>query len=238
MDKRTIAIPLGLEAEKRFEIECITRGIECYKSISPDQTDYVINYNSKLVRVQIKSTDSDNERTPIKCSWGQHKNTWKSYSKRTTDYIVIFIRKQSTWYLIPVEEVEDKVGITISPNGIYDKYKNNWNLTQEINTEPNTKEIIHLRELGESVSKISAKLGKSQSHIRRILRAAGLGIKDKLSQATEEVLKDLYINKKFTIEEIADSLDLSTWFIRNMFRKFNIKVRTNPNPYGIKGKLK
>lgn len=239
MDKRTIAPKLGLDAEKRFELECISRGFNCYRSIiESGQVDYVIESNSTLYRIQIKSSDSDEERSPVKCSWGQARNVWKSYNKTIVDLLAIYLRKKDIWYILPVQEVEENVGITISNNGKYEKYKNNWNLNSNVITnikeEITTKEIIHLRELGNSVPKIAAKLGKNPSYIHRTLRIAGLGIKDKLSQATEEVLKDLYINKKFTLEEIADSLNISTWYIRKMFRKFNIKVRINNNPTGNK----
>jgi hypothetical protein len=52
MDKRTIATFLGHEAEKRFELECIVNHIPCYKEIGQGQTDYVIEIESKLYRIQ------------------------------------------------------------------------------------------------------------------------------------------------------------------------------------------
>jgi predicted DNA-binding ArsR family transcriptional regulator len=243
MDKRTIAPKLGLDAEKRFELECISRGFNCYRSIvESGQVDYVIESNSKLYRIQIKSSDSDEERNPVKCSWGQARNVWKSYNKTIVDLLAVYLRKKDIWYIIPVQEVEENIGITISKDGKYEKYKNNWDLNSDVITnikeETTTKEIIQLRENGDSVPKIAFTLGKSQTYIHRVLRIVGLGIKNKLAQATEETLRDLYINKKFSMEEIADSLNISTWYIRKMFRKFNIQLRINRNPYGIRGKSK
>lgn len=37
------------------------------------------------------------------------------------------------------------------------------------------------------------------------------------------------------MKQISNELNISSWFIRKMFRKFNISVRINRNPTGNKG---
>ena len=239
MDKRTIAPSLGLEAEKRFELKCIHLDLNCFVSIGEYKSDYVVEQNGKTFRVQIKSSDSNEENIPIKCSWGTAKNGWKSYTKKETDYIAVFTRKTCNWYLIPVEEVDELLGFNISSECKYNIYKNNWNLNNNHTTDTqNTfNEAVRLKEKGLSNTYIAARLDKSKSFINRLLREGGAGLKEKLAVATKEKLEQLYLIEKKTMEDISDELNISTWYIRKMFRKYNIQVRTNHNPNGCKSKI-
>lgn len=241
MDKRIIAIELGLEAEKVFELECIKRKIPIYKSVGVGQTDYIIG-NLKPLRVQIKSTDNDSKLDiPIKCSWGSYKTSgWKPYTKQETDIIALYLRKRQDWYLIPVEEVNTILGFNISESCRFQKYKNNWNINNEdiVIEDSDTikkEKILNLHAQGKNTRQITLETGYGRAYVNIVLRLSGITLKSKLEKITEEALKKLYLEDKLTMEQIAVKFNVSTTYIRERFREYKISVRVNNNPAGNKG---
>lgn len=234
MDKRSVAVSLGLEAEKVFELECFRRDIPLFKSVGICQVDYISCCDGKLSRIQIKSTDSDKEdNLAIRCSWGHHGTGWKPYTKKETDIIATYIRRKNEWYIIPVEEVDSILGFSIATKGRLYKYLSRWDLLtstsitkiEEKETEKEKAEkIINLHKEDKTNYEIEIATGYNRSYIAKILRLSGFSQQDRLSVATYETLNNLYTIEKLTQEQISKKLNLSIWFIRKKFREFNIET--------------
>ena len=123
---------LGELAEVRFTIKASEKG---YRISNPvfhnSKYDAVLDNGRKLYRVQIKSCYSVSYKSgkpfyEINTSYG--KSSKNFYNKSIVDVIAIYIGKLNLWYVVPFKELENKVKISLRPDGNskYNKYLENW----------------------------------------------------------------------------------------------------------------
>jgi len=97
--------------------------------------DFIIDYNGKLSRVQIKSCyqvdkSSKGEKYKLMTVRGAKQ---RNYKRKDIDFLIGRIVPMNCWYIIPISEVENKYTISLFTgvkNSIskYEKYRDNWNL--------------------------------------------------------------------------------------------------------------
>lgn len=230
MDKK-LNKQLGIVSENLFINECTSRNIPIFKNQNDiGEIDYIILVNNKALRIQVKSTGT------------KKLNSWLISTKRTKnrlyqniDYFACYINK-NCWYIIPIKCVENKQAISITEgNDKYSNYKDNWTFGQEkeetiyeYNIDKRN-ECVSLFKDGYTKSEIARRLNFHYSVINRWLREAGYGIR-KL-EINKEELEALYSSGK-TMKQISNEIGITVWTLRNLFRKYGIAVRMNPNPNG------
>ena len=89
--------------------------------------DFVLGFEDKLIRVQIKSIFSKQEnkdRYMTKMGWGKYKVPYIG-----VDVVVVFVVPEDTWYIIPFDCIRG-VNCCVYPHresdGIYEQFKNAW----------------------------------------------------------------------------------------------------------------
>ena len=93
--------------------------------------DFVLDFQSRLSRVQVKSTNNTNYRNRYRFMTGYgHKNK-TCYSKKDTDCLVGYIISENIWYVFPIEYLLGKSTLSVYPhNGEHETnlFKERWDL--------------------------------------------------------------------------------------------------------------
>ena len=116
--------------EHKFIVKALEQGLRISQPISGyDRYDFITDYKGKLNKIQVKSAHTYNEkeyRYVVKCSAAG--NT-RYIADKEVDYIVA-ITKDDDIYVVPMEEIKSKTIKFYKEDGkgIYNKYKNRWDL--------------------------------------------------------------------------------------------------------------
>jgi len=118
----------GELAEAKFLTEALSKGFIVSKPFGDScEYDFIIDYNGKLNKIQIKSIwtlSESKDRYTTKIG-----KTTKKIKYDLVDFCGIFVL--NTWYFIPIKEV-DGINVCVYPhrdsNGKYEAYKNNWQI--------------------------------------------------------------------------------------------------------------
>lgn len=233
MDNRKNSKMNGIIAENLFINECTLRNIPVFKNQNDiGEIDYVI-IKDKPIRVQIKSTMAPKKNNSYIISTKRNKN--RLY--KNIDYFACYIHNLKEWYLVPFEVVGSRQAISITKeHNKYIYFKSNWefNIVKSIsevddyNVELRNEAILLFKQ-GLSKAEISRRLQKHYTVINRYLREAGFGTRN-LTAKKEDIVR-LYNSGK-TMKEVANELKITSWTMRKLFRKYNIKTRINNNPKG------
>ena len=137
---------MGELAELGFMYRAASYGIGVAKPYGDSfPYDFLTHHGKRLLRVQVKSTfcagrnSANGFSIPVSCH-----NRQRRYSIDDVDFIVGFIAKHDTWYLIPIEAVGGRIAIRVYPGkrrikpgcGMYEQYREAWHLLLD---EQNTK---------------------------------------------------------------------------------------------------
>jgi len=112
---------LGEYSESLFATRCLEMGYVVSKPFSHySRYDLIIDINSSLHRVQVKSTDylrKDNQ-CHVKID----------YTKEEIDWFAVFFKRFDFWYIVPVEAVQEikQLSTTIDLNVRYKIFKDNF----------------------------------------------------------------------------------------------------------------
>lgn len=89
--------------------------------------DFVLDFNGKLNRVQVKSVFSKHEqkdRYVAKTGWGCNKVPYTD-----VDVVVVFVQPEDAWYMIPIHQLKG-INCCVYPHreseGLYEEFKNAW----------------------------------------------------------------------------------------------------------------
>jgi len=126
----------GFISEQVFVLEALKQGFKVSQPLFAQEVyDFVLDFNGKLNRVQVKATNRFDEKWKRYSVTGSKRNG-ELYTKDDTDFIVAII-SDTRYYIIPISEVSSK-GIRIynketrklsnTSTGKYDKYLNCWDL--------------------------------------------------------------------------------------------------------------
>ena len=99
-----------------------------------ERYDFILDSGNKLWRVQVKSTTTLlNGRYHV----NSHRRTYGKvlpYSPSEVDFMVAYIIPEDTWYLIPIEDIQEKTSLLFCARkdprgpGLYGKYREAWHL--------------------------------------------------------------------------------------------------------------
>lgn len=125
-----IAVSQGCLAEGLFTVECIKRKIPIYNNIVDDNgVDFVVG-DSKLFKIQVKSTSVEKSKRPgtyqINCRKGFDCTAYTD----EFDYLIAVILPLDLYYCIPISMI-NKTTIGINPNNPnckFNNYKNRFDL--------------------------------------------------------------------------------------------------------------
>lgn len=126
----------GFISEQSFVLEALKQGFKVSQPLfSQEVYDFILDFNGKLNRVQIKATNRFDKKWKRYSVTGSKRNG-DLYTKQDTDFIIAVI-SNTQYYIIPISEVSSK-GIRIynkqtrklsnTSTGKYDKYLNCWDL--------------------------------------------------------------------------------------------------------------
>lgn len=122
---------LGELAEAQFVPVAIRRGFRVAKPFGDSAPyDFLVEKNGITARVQVKATGR-----PGRYGWfevsGRRTGGTRPYTKKEIDFIVAFVFRESTWYVIPVREVTGKI-LSLRPGsgGKYEKFREAWGLLE------------------------------------------------------------------------------------------------------------
>lgn len=97
--------------------------------------DSVLHKNGMFCKVQVKSTTTYDERGTVKFSLGHGKGSIAPYTADEIDLFALYCHSTRDWWLIPQSVLDKQITASISVEGKYSSYKNNWKisclLTQE-----------------------------------------------------------------------------------------------------------
>ena len=98
-----------------------------------DRFDFIVSWEGRLCRVQVKSTRTAHRRV---YEVGAH-GCWGGadvYTKDEIDLIVVYVVPEDTWYVIPIEATRGRKRLCLHPNVPlrecykYEKYREAWRL--------------------------------------------------------------------------------------------------------------
>ncbi len=123
---------IGAAAEYLFASECLYRGyVPNWPSTETMPYDMIIDTGPARLRVQVKGTDLYTETINFRLKM-RDKSRVRSYSAKDVDFVVLYLFRASTWYILPIDKV--KTGIQVSPANLWCKsreFKNAWHLLNE-----------------------------------------------------------------------------------------------------------
>ena len=92
--------------------------------------DLIVDTNTELQRVQVKSTarkETSSGMDCYNCLVCSGSDSKEKYSEKDIDYIAIYVIPENTWYKIPIKELKGKT-VKLYPHrtsqrNTYEKYK-------------------------------------------------------------------------------------------------------------------
>lgn len=118
---------MGDIVEARFLAKAASMGFGVLRPFGTERYDFVLDSGHRLSRVQIKS----NRGRPtggymVKVSGYKR----VPYTKKTIDFLVVYLVPEDLWYIIPVEELEGHQCLCFFPHGRgtsqWEKYCGSW----------------------------------------------------------------------------------------------------------------
>ena len=123
---------LGELAELAFMCKAASLGFGVAKPYGDsDRFDFIVSWDRRLWRVQVKSTRTAHRRV---YEIGAH-GCWGGsdvYTKDEIDLIAAYVVPEDTWYLIPIEATRGRKRLCLHPNVPrrqcykYEKYREAW----------------------------------------------------------------------------------------------------------------
>lgn len=92
--------------------------------------DFVVEYEQRFVRVQVKSTICKTGRGYCCTVRGGH----KPYVGDVFDFLAAYIVPENAWYIIPARELKGRGSVTLRPGynrSEHEKYREAWDLLRE-----------------------------------------------------------------------------------------------------------
>lgn len=121
---------LGELAEAIFVPEAIRRGFRVCKPFGDNAPfDYVVEFAGSLSRVQIKATAHRHPDGWFRLNAAAYARK-RLYTDKDIDFLVAFIFRPATWYIIPVARLSSK-GVHVrpaNPTGRFDCFRDAWHL--------------------------------------------------------------------------------------------------------------
>jgi len=125
----------GELAEMAFAHKAASLGFSVSKPYGDSERfDFIVSWNRRLYRVQVKSTHIAPTRGVYKvgahCCWGGR----DIYTKDEIDFIAVYVVPENAWYLIPIEATRGRKRLCLHPNVPhracykYEKYREAWGL--------------------------------------------------------------------------------------------------------------
>lgn len=128
---------VGELIEAIFQVQALQRGFIVSKPFGDSaKYDFVLDFEGKLSRVQVKTTNHLYKKTAnakgcfiVKTSRCSGK--WR-YKSKDVDFIAVYVTEKDTWYIIPVSAVCSR-SIGLYPHVVGSKskneiYKESWDL--------------------------------------------------------------------------------------------------------------
>ena len=116
----------GHLAEIRFILEATKQGFTISQPFGAyHKYDYILEHKGRLLRIQVKSSIMP------KLSSGSYHVTihaHKKYKQNSVDFIVIYIREERSFFILPIAILESRLTISINRNNNLWGYKNRWDL--------------------------------------------------------------------------------------------------------------
>jgi len=123
---------LGELAELAFMHKAASLGFGVAKPYGDsDRFDFIVSWDRRLWRVQVKSTRTAHRRVyeiGAHGCWGGH----DIYTKDEIDLIAAYVVPEDTWYVIPIEATRGRKRLCLHPNVPrracykYEKYREAW----------------------------------------------------------------------------------------------------------------
>jgi hypothetical protein len=123
---------LGELAELAFMHKAASLGFGVAKPYGDsDRFDFIVNWDGRLCRVQVKSTRTAHRRgyeIAAHGCWGG----FDIYTKDEIDLIAAYVVPEDTWYVIPIEATRGRKRLCLHPNVPrrdcykYEKYREAW----------------------------------------------------------------------------------------------------------------
>jgi len=156
----------GELAELAFMYRATSEGITVAKPWGDSHHyDCLIQYKSRLLRVQVKST--------FRPPQGKYKHTYKVivaryvqgksfyYTSDEVDFMVAFLAPCDCWYIIPIQDLPRRRAICLYPNGtrihaggFYEQYREAWHLLK--GEQPPTDMSSTIAEISAAANRTSA----------------------------------------------------------------------------------
>jgi hypothetical protein len=114
----------GQISELAFMSKITNLGGLISKPVHPSSPyDFIIDFESRLSRVQVKSTwirrfDTYGEYFHIKAL---------GYNESNVDYIACYIQPNDSWYIIPIENIHSSY-LRFDERSVFEEFKEKWNL--------------------------------------------------------------------------------------------------------------
>lgn len=121
----------GYKTEEQFVLDCIDKNIIISRPIfNIEPYDFIIEKDNKLYRVQVRKSWIDKEGRNLAClktSYPRSNKINLTTQNDRIDFVAIYTESKD-WYIIPRKAIQHlKSNISVSKNGNYGKYYNNFN---------------------------------------------------------------------------------------------------------------
>ncbi len=104
---------LGEISEAAFLLRCTQMGWVVAKPfVEKQHYDFIVDTGRNLVRVQVKSSEFPCSNYRYRVNLGRGARTTVPYTKADIDFFAIHVVRDDTWYILPVEAVGGRLGMT------------------------------------------------------------------------------------------------------------------------------
>lgn len=125
--------------EVLFLAKTMELGMIASRPFLPTKYDFIVDNGHTLARVQVKQTGSTRETESsgdvYVCKAANGSAQKQAYTSKDIDFMAIYCIHIGCWYIIPIEELGDKLSLYLYPHrsivgdyetGKYEKFFNAW----------------------------------------------------------------------------------------------------------------
>lgn len=115
----------------RFKLAASLRGFTVSSPYGDNSTyDFILDTGNSLFRIQVKSTGYRVKSRPNCMRFQIHRTNGAAYQSFEVDYFALYDQTDDIFYLIPRDLLDGVKDLTITANGKYKIFKENWNFKE------------------------------------------------------------------------------------------------------------
>jgi PD-(D/E)XK endonuclease len=120
----------GIATEVLFEYICLSNNLIVSRPVTDVPYDRLIDNGKKILKVQIKHTTCRRANRPNAYKFNMYTRVGgeKKNVSGYADVLAIYVEPESSWYLIPTEDLPESKDMAITIGGKWEKYKDNWDI--------------------------------------------------------------------------------------------------------------